>query len=67
MLNMESPMLALLLKHLPEEKQKELWDDNNTDWIFQQKVDGNGQIITFVINQTNNWYKLATLFEIIWW
>lgn len=64
---MESPMLALLLKHLPEIKQKELWDDNNKDWIFQQKVDGNRQIITFAINQTNNWYKFATLFEIIWW
>lgn len=46
-LNMDSPMLALLLKHLPEDTQKELWDDNNTDWIFQEKIDGNRQVITF--------------------
>lgn len=51
MLNMDSPMLALLLKHLPEDKQKELWDDNNTDWIFQQKIDGNRQVITFDANR----------------
>ena len=34
-LKMDSPMLALLLKNLPEDKQKEIWDDNNKDWIFQ--------------------------------
>ena len=47
MLKMDSPMLALLLKNLPEDKQKEIWDDNNTDWIFQEKIDGNRQILSF--------------------
>ena len=49
-LKMDSPMLALLLKNLPEDKQKEIWDDNNKDWIFQHKIDGNRQIITFDAN-----------------
>lgn len=46
-LKMESPMLALLFKHCDEEQQKEIWDDNNKDWIFEEKIDGNRQIITF--------------------
>lgn len=50
MLKMESPMLALLLKHIPEDTQKQLWDDNNKDWIFQEKIDGNRQVITFDAN-----------------
>lgn len=49
-LRMKSPMLALLLKNLPEDKQKEIWNDDNKDWIFQQKIDGNRQIITFDAN-----------------
>lgn len=40
MLKMDSPMLALLLKNLPQDKQDEIWDDNNTDWIFEEKLDG---------------------------
>lgn len=47
MLKMYSPMLALLLKNLPQDKQDELKDDNNKDWIYQEKIDGNRQIITF--------------------
>lgn len=46
-LGMESPMLALLFKHVKEDKQKEIWDDNNKDWIFEEKIDGNRQVITF--------------------
>ena len=30
-LQMKSPMLALLLKNLPEDKQKEIWNDDNKD------------------------------------
>ena len=47
MLKMDSPMLALLIKDLPNDKQKDIWDDTNTDWIFQEKIDGNRQIISF--------------------
>lgn len=46
-LKMKSPMLALLLKHAKEDTQKALWDDNNKDWIFEEKIDGNRQIITY--------------------
>lgn len=47
MLAMKSPMLALLLKNLPEDTQKAIWDDNNTDWTFTEKIDGNRQIISY--------------------
>ena len=46
-MKMESPMLALLIKDTKPETRKALWDDNNTDWIFEEKIDGNRQIITF--------------------
>lgn len=47
MIMMESPMLALLLKNLPQDKQNEIMDDKNTDWIYQEKIDGNRQVITY--------------------
>lgn len=40
MLQMKSPMLALLIKNMPEQTQKDIMDDNNTDWIYQEKIDG---------------------------
>lgn len=39
-LAMDSPMLALLLKHKKQEDQDAIWDDNNQDWLFQEKIDG---------------------------
>lgn len=45
MLSMVSPMLALQIKHLKPEVQEAVWDDNNTDWVFEQKIDGNRQLI----------------------
>lgn len=46
-LNMKSPMLALLLKNVKEETQEKIMDDKNTDWILEEKVNGNRQIIIF--------------------
>lgn len=46
-MSMKSPMLSLLLKHAKPETQKALWDDNDTDWILQEKINGNRQLITF--------------------
>lgn len=47
MLGMDSPMLALLFKHLDEDTQKAIWADNNTDWIFEEKIDGNRMLIIY--------------------
>lgn len=51
MLSMESPMLALLLKHQDEQTQKEIWDDNNPKWIFEEKIDGNRQVLSYDANR----------------
>lgn len=45
MLHMESPMLALLFKDVRKESQEALWDDENKEWIFEEKIDGNRQIL----------------------
>lgn len=39
-LAMDSPMLALLIKHKKKEDQDAIWDNNNTDWIWEEKIDG---------------------------
>jgi ATP-dependent DNA ligase len=39
-LEMESPMLCLLIKHKKPEVQEQIWDDKNMDWIFEEKLDG---------------------------
>lgn len=39
-LEMESPALALLIKHKKQEDQDAIWDDNNKNWLWQQKLDG---------------------------
>ena len=39
-LEMDSPMLALLIKHKKQEDQDAIWDDKNEDWIWEEKLDG---------------------------
>lgn len=39
-LAMDSPMLALLIKHKSQEDQDAIWDNDNTDWIWEEKLDG---------------------------
>ena len=38
-LKLDSPMLALQIKHLKPEIQDQIWIDNN-NWVFQEKIDG---------------------------
>lgn len=40
LIKIKSPMLALLIKKQPEDIQKEIWDDYNTNWRFEKKYDG---------------------------
>lgn len=35
----KEPMLALQIKHKSEEDQRTVWDDNS-DWVFEEKLDG---------------------------
>lgn len=46
-LEMESPMLCLLIKHKKPEVQEQIWDDKNTDWIFEEKIDGCRAILCY--------------------
>lgn len=46
-LAMESPMLALLIKHKSEEDQQAIWDNNNKDWLWEEKIDGNRAILCY--------------------
>lgn len=39
-LKMKSPMLALLISRQDKKTVNAIWDDNNTDWIFEEKLDG---------------------------
>lgn len=64
MLKMDSPMLALLLKNLPQDKQDEIWDDNNTDWIFEEKIDGNRQVLSFDANTKQFHFYSRNLSEV---
>ena len=36
----DEPMLARLIKDMPEETQKNIWLDDDSDWIFEEKIDG---------------------------
>ena len=38
-LTLDSPMLALQIKHQKPEIQEQIWQDNN-NWVFQEKIDG---------------------------
>lgn len=40
LLQIKSPMLALLIKHQSKDIQKEIWDNDNKDWVFEKKYDG---------------------------
>ena len=37
---LKSPMLATLIAKLDRKTVNDIWNDNNTDWIFEEKVDG---------------------------
>lgn len=38
-LKLDSPMLALQIKHQKQEIQDQIWQDDN-NWVFQEKIDG---------------------------
>ena len=46
-LAMDSPMLALLIKHKKKEDQEAIWDNNNTDWLWEEKIDGNRALLCY--------------------
>ena len=46
-LAMESPMLAMLIKHHKQEVQDAIWDNNNNDWIWEEKIDGNRALLCY--------------------
>lgn len=39
-LAMDSPMLALLIKHKKKEDQDAIWNNDNKDWLWEVKLDG---------------------------
>lgn len=56
LVKIKSPMLALLIKHQPENIQKEIWSDTNKNWKFEKKYDGircflsyNGELMKFSV------------------
>lgn len=51
MLSMKSPMLAMLIKHHPQDIQKKIWDDSDNQWVFQKKIDGNRILISYDANR----------------
>lgn len=46
-LEMSSPMLALLIKHKKKEDQDAIWDNKNEDWLWEEKIDGNRAILCY--------------------
>lgn len=46
-LAMESPMLARLIKHHDKETQEAIWDNNNNDWVWEEKIDGNRALLCY--------------------
>lgn len=45
--NLKSPMLANLISKVDKKTSKDIWDDNNKDWVFEEKVDGLRCFITY--------------------
>ena len=39
-LKLRSPMLATLISRLDKKIANDIWNDSNTDWIFEEKIDG---------------------------
>lgn len=39
-LQMKSPMLAMLISKQDKKTVNDIWDDNNNDWVFEEKLDG---------------------------
>lgn len=39
-LKMKSPMLAALISKQDDKTARDIWDDNNMDWVFEEKLDG---------------------------
>ena len=44
---LESPMLALLFKYKNQKEQDEIWDNDNTDWLWEEKLDGCRALICY--------------------
>ena len=55
-LKIKSPMLALLIGRQDKKTTFEIWDDNNKDWIFEEKVDGIRCFLSY--NHTTNEYHI---------
>lgn len=55
-LQMESPMLALLVSKQDKKTTNEIWDDNNTNWVFEEKLDGIRCFLSY--NHITNVYHL---------
>ena len=48
-LKLDSPMLALQIKNIKPEIQNEVWKDNS-NWVFQEKIDGCRCVLCYDIN-----------------
>ena len=46
-LKMDSPMLALQIKHLKKEQQDLIWKQDDESWVWEEKIDGCRCIITY--------------------
>lgn len=55
-LEMESPMLALLASKQDKKTVNEIWDENNTNWVFEEKLDGIRCFLSY--NHITNTYHL---------
>ena len=55
-LKIKSPMLALLIGRQDKKTTFEIWDDNNKDWIFEEKVDGIRCFLSY--NHNTNEYHI---------
>lgn len=55
-LEMKSPMLALPISKQDKQTANAIWDDNNTNWVFEEKVDGVRCFLSY--NHLSNTYHL---------
>ena len=55
-LKIKSPMLAMLISKQDKKTTNEIWDDNNTDWIFEEKLDGVRCYLTY--NHSTDQYHI---------
>ena len=55
-LTLDSPMLALQIKHQKPEIQDLIWQDNN-NWVFQEKIDGTRCLLCYDKNYGYDFYS----------